>query len=283
MKIPFNKNRDKKVLFSDESLKVKRVSVTISKIPTNGRYKVQKNASSPTGIKDQALADHVSFNHALAADGGRNNAESGDAYSAFYSCGSCSSSTEEKSDDTSQSGEMLMKRWRDVGKIISLKIEEIHDSFDTQFQKVFLDDFGQSAMMSIAKNRVEMDEMMMNATEMKYSAFDISPGCPMPSDYEKHNNNNDNTQYLHEGNNDTTRKTEASSSSSVLQLLQSKTTSTSTPLDRITACSGGGNSFVCDSAYQSTMVTCTDMGGCNKVTDDENDDIIILVQLPSDS
>lgn len=287
MKTLFNKNPDNKVQFSDESLKVKKVRITISNIIQTSEWKkVQTNVSSPTSIKDQALSDHVSFNQALAADDDRHT-ESGKACRSLYSCGvrcptsSNSTYTEEKcDDDTSQShsgGEVLMKRWREIRQNISTKIEEMHDSFDAQFQKVCIDDFGQSAMMSMAKNRSKMDDMMMNmnATEMKYSTSDIisPPGCPiMPFDNnEKHtnNNNNDNTQ-----------------------LLQSETTSTatstSTPLDRITACSrGNGKSLVCDmAAYQSIMVTCTDMmGDCNKVVtndNNDNDDIIILVQLPSD-
>jgi hypothetical protein len=319
MKFPFSK-KNKKVQFSDDTLKVTRVRV-ITKSAPNGKLKKNPTrgvssvsvSSSPTGVKDQALID---FEESFVNSEPQKSQQWGADYSSFYSCGTSSCGSTECSydnDGNSTTSKEVKKRWNDMKKIMTMKIEEIHDSVDIQFQKIITGegDFGRSAMIAVEKNRNDMDEMMIRideeaknmdiATEIAVAVDSTTTattaaaadgtttsycpaGCPIqvPFNYfQKYSNStsstNSNSKEGPHDENSTTNKIDSSSSS---------------PLgSRIAACTGGvgNNALVCDSVYQSTMTTCTDLdlGGCTSTTspcdDNSSNDVIIKVQIPNDT
>jgi hypothetical protein len=321
MKFPFSK-KNKKVQFSDETLKVKRVRVITKSAPKDNRKKSPTRgvssvsvSSSPTGVKDQASVDYEESFVNSKSQSQKSQEYSAD-YSSFYSCGtsSCGSGSTECSYDndvSSTSSNEVKKRWNDMKEIMTMKIEELHDSVDIQFQKFITGegDFGRSAMIAVEKNRNDIDEMVIRideeaknmdiATEIALAvdsttttagAADGTSSCPagcpiqVPFNYfQKYSNStsstNDNNKEGPHDENSTTNKIDSSLSS---------------PFgSKIAACTGGvgNNAFVCDSVYQSTMTTCTDidLGGCASTTspcntdDNSSNDIIIMVQLPNNS
>ena len=321
MKFPFSK-KNKKVQFSDETLKVTRVRVITISPPNDNLKKSPANdvssvsvSSSPTGVKDQALGDYEESVVHSKSQSQKSQEYSADC-SSFYSCGTSSCGSTECSydnDGNSTSSHEVMKRWNDMKEIVTMKIEEIHDSVDIQFQKLITGegDFGRSAMIAVEKNRNDMDEMMIRIDEEAKNmdiankialavdsptttagadaadgTFSCPAGCPIQlpfSYFQKYSKStsstNSNNKEGPDDKNTTTDKIDASLPS---------------PFgSKITACTGGvgNNALVCDSVYQSTMTACTDtdLGGCTLTTspcntdDNSSNDVIIMVQLPNDS
>jgi len=123
--------------------------------------KITKNVQppSPTCVKEQVQFD------VRMADGEEKESESTAEWNARYSGLACNHS----SADPSSKGDVLgnsneaTKRWKELRKIINIKMEDVHEKClrHPAVQKLFSPyDLGEFAMAAVEKNRNEMDEMI---------------------------------------------------------------------------------------------------------------------------
>lgn len=269
MKFPFNKKRDKKVTFS-EALKVTSTVRIIQEAPSTKSHTKPKQSSllrsreyikdvkppSPTGVKEQALHDQI------IAD--EKEAEELNSHYSQFACGStaCSSQGDDSSDPNDSE---VTKGWKNLTKIINMKMEDFQDSlFDCEFlQNLIPDDLGEYAMTAVEKNRNEMDQMLVNIDK---EAKGIESKVASPISWLQNKQSS-----CISGASTTIEETS----------LQPKT------LFVGDSCTGGEHALVCghNSIYHRTMTTCTDMNGCSTTPDiipGQEKDVIIMVKLPSD-
>jgi len=234
---------------------------------------------SPTGIKEQALADltiadeketdssgewnsnfdRFACNHSCAdlkeAD---NSGEWNSNYGRFACNHSCADLSSEGDVSGDPNDSEVTKRWRDLTKIINMKMEDFHDSFNNsyRFQNLFPGDLGEFAMTAVEKNRNEMKEILLKI-DKEAKGIKSTVVSPMSWLWDKK---------------------PASCISDASTIIE-----TSLPAKSFL----GDHALVCgnDSIYRRTTTTCTYMTGCSTTREnipEQENDVIIMVKLPSD-